>query len=98
MCIHILDHHLISSGTLGISSVWLQLFPYRSGYPATAIPKALTKGTAPHRDDTQGGVRRSDSSLPLQHVPKNQQQQAFCKEAQQRVVFNLKPAHRKQVI
>lgn len=46
--IPILDHHLIHSDTR-----WgYSCFHSGSGYPATTIPKAFTKGTAPCRDKT----------------------------------------------
>lgn len=52
--IHILDHHPICTGTRGISTAWLQLFHSGSGYLATTIPKAFTKGTAERQPNTHG--------------------------------------------
>jgi len=48
---HILDHHLICTGTRGISTAWLQLFHSGSGYTAA---RALTKGTTPRQTNTRG--------------------------------------------
>lgn len=104
--IHILDHHLICTGTRGISTAWLQLFHSRSGYPATTVPKAFTKGTTLRQTNTlsppqlpalllvTGSTQGILSPKPT-HLLKLLDDTHLAEEAHQLVAVKLKPAHRK---
>lgn len=66
--VHILDYHLICTGSWEISIAWLQLSHSGSGYPATTISKAFTKGTTPRQNNTHRRiVLRRLLTLPSGH-------------------------------
>lgn len=54
--VHILDYHLICTGSWEISIAWLQLSHGGSGYPATTTSKAFTKGTSPRQNNTHNHI------------------------------------------
>lgn len=110
-CIHTHSHTGPSSDlhwdSGGISTAWLQLFHGGSGYPATTIPKALTKGTTPRQSNTRGGKPSAllllqppglkDEVFPAQkqHTPPESPGMVYilCVEPRQLVTVTLNLSH-----
>lgn len=99
--IHILEHHLICTGTQGISTEWLQLFHSGSRYPAATIPAALTKGTTPLQANPRAHCPPAAPWPPAGTEPeadtlsKGPQGHPWLEEAQQLESVKVKPAYRK---